>query len=85
MPINADFFYQKAEQEFLAAKTTEEKIEKLQKMISAAPKHKGSENKTGEQAGKNVPSDLHTGRTCISSGIWNTPIQVRWHLHDERP
>ena len=48
MPINADFFYQKAEQEFLAAQTTDEKIEKLQKMISAAPKHKGSENLRAE-------------------------------------
>ncbi len=48
MPINADFFYQKAEQEFLAAKTTDEKIDKLKKMISAAPKHKGSENLRAE-------------------------------------
>lgn len=48
MPINADYFYQKAEHEFLAAKTTEEKIEKLQKMISASPKHKGSENLRAE-------------------------------------
>lgn len=48
MPINADYFYQKAEQEFLEAKTTEDKIEKLQKMISASPKHKGSENLRAE-------------------------------------
>jgi len=48
MPINADFFYQRAEQEFLSAKTTDEKIEKLKKMISAAPKHKGSENLRAE-------------------------------------
>jgi len=48
MPINADYFYQRAEMDFLNAKTTEEKIEKLQKMISAAPKHKGSENLRAE-------------------------------------
>ncbi|MBU2522748.1 MAG: 50S ribosome-binding GTPase [Nanoarchaeota archaeon] len=48
MPINADFFYQKAEEDFLNAKTTEDKIEKLQKMISASPKHKGSENLRAE-------------------------------------
>ena len=48
MPINADYFYQKAEQEFLLAKTLEEKIKKLQKMISAAPKHKGSEKLRAE-------------------------------------
>ena len=48
MPINADFFYQKAEQEFLAAQTTDEKIEKLKKMISASPHHKGSENLRAE-------------------------------------
>jgi len=44
MPINADVFYQKAEQEFLAAQTTQEKIEKLEKMISLMPKHKSAEN-----------------------------------------
>lgn len=48
MPINADYFYQRAEEDFLNAKTTEDKIEKLQKMISAAPKHKGSENLRAE-------------------------------------
>jgi len=48
MPINADYFYQRAEEDFLNAKTTDDKIEKLQKMISAAPKHKGSENLRAE-------------------------------------
>ena len=48
MPINADYFYQRAEMDFLNAKTTEDKIEKLKKMISAAPKHKGSENLRAE-------------------------------------
>ena len=48
MPINADYFYQKAELDFLNAQTTDDKIEKLQKMISAAPKHKGSENLRSE-------------------------------------
>jgi len=44
MPINASPEYGIAEKEYLAAYTIEEKIEKLKKMISVAPKHKGSEN-----------------------------------------
>ena len=44
MPINAHPEYLEAEREFLNAYTTEEKIEKLKKMISVAPAHKGSEN-----------------------------------------
>lgn len=44
MPINAhpEFIY--AEKEFNIAQTPEEKIEKLRKMISYAPAHKGGEN-----------------------------------------
>ena len=44
MPINAHPEYIVAEKEYLAAQTLEEKIERLKKMISVAPKHKGSEN-----------------------------------------
>ena len=44
MPINAHPEYLEAEKEYLAAYTIEEKIEKLKKMISTAPRHKGSEN-----------------------------------------
>lgn len=44
MPINAHPEYLAAEKEYLAAQTPEEKIEKLKKMISHAPKHKGGEN-----------------------------------------
>lgn len=44
MPINASPHYEKAEAEYLAAQTTEQKIRCLKKMISLAPKHKGSEN-----------------------------------------
>jgi small GTP-binding protein len=44
MPINAHPEYIAAEGEYLHAKTLEEKIEKLKKMISYAPKHKSSEN-----------------------------------------
>jgi len=44
MPINASIHYQKAEQEYLQAETTEQKIRALKKMISLAPKHKGAEN-----------------------------------------
>lgn len=44
MPINAHPEYIAAEGEYLKAKTLEEKIEKLKKMISYAPAHKGGEN-----------------------------------------
>jgi len=44
MPINAHPEYTAAEGEYLKANTTEEKIEKLKKMISYAPAHKGGEN-----------------------------------------
>ncbi len=44
MPINAHPEYIAAEGEYLKATTLEEKIEKLKKMISYAPSHKGGEN-----------------------------------------
>jgi hypothetical protein len=44
MPINAHPEYIAAEGEYLKAKTPEEKIEKLKKMISCAPAHKGGEH-----------------------------------------
>ena len=44
MPINASPQYNAAEKEYLAAQTPEEKLEKLKKMLSLAPKHKSSEN-----------------------------------------
>lgn len=44
MPINAHPEFTAAEGEYLKAKTAEEKIEKLKKMISYAPAHKGGEN-----------------------------------------
>lgn len=44
MPVNAHPDYIAAEQEYLRAETLEEKIDKLKKMISLAPKHKSSEN-----------------------------------------
>jgi len=44
MPINADIYYKISEQEYSAAQTTEQKIAALEKMLSAAPSHKGSEN-----------------------------------------
>jgi hypothetical protein len=44
MPINAHPEYTAAEGEYLNAQTPEEKIEKLKKMISYAPAHKGGEN-----------------------------------------
>lgn len=44
MPINAHPEYIAAEKEFHLAQTLEEQIEKLKKMISVSPSHKGSEN-----------------------------------------
>lgn len=44
MPINAHPDYIAAEGEYMQAQTLEEKIEKLKKMISHAPSHKGGEN-----------------------------------------
>ncbi len=44
MPVNASPDFVKAEKEYIEAKTLEEKIEKIKKMISLAPSHKGAEN-----------------------------------------
>lgn len=44
MPINAHPEYLAAEKEYLQAYSIEEKIEKLKKMISYSPGHKGAEN-----------------------------------------
>ena len=44
MPINASPEYLKAEKQYLQAKTTEEQITCLEKVIRTAPKHKSSEN-----------------------------------------
>jgi small GTP-binding protein len=48
MPINAHPEYLAAEKEYLTAQTLEEKIEKLKKMISVSPSHKGAENLRAE-------------------------------------
>ena len=44
MPINAHPEYLQAEKEYHQAQTPKEQIEKLKKMISHAPSHKGAEN-----------------------------------------
>jgi len=44
MPVNFTIEYYKAEEKFLNAKTTEEKIIYLEEMIRVCPKHKGAEN-----------------------------------------
>jgi small GTP-binding protein len=48
MPINASPFYAKAEKEFLAAQTPEERLQKLKEMLTLAPKHKGAQNLLSE-------------------------------------
>lgn len=52
MPINASLEYFKAQGEYLTAKTKEEKILALEKMIRLAPKHKGSEKLLAELRSK---------------------------------
>ena len=44
MPINASPHFERAQAEYEQAKTTEERIKLLKKMIVLAPKHKSSEN-----------------------------------------
>lgn len=44
MPINASPHFEKAQAEYEAAQTTEQKIRCLKKMMALAPKHKGAEN-----------------------------------------
>ena len=44
MPINAHPEFLAVEKEYLMAQTIEDKIEKLKRMISIAPSHKGAEN-----------------------------------------
>lgn len=48
MPINASPYYLAAEKEYFKAKTLEEKLEKLKKMLSLAPHHKGAQNLLSE-------------------------------------
>ena len=52
MPINASPEYFRAQGEYLAAKTKEEKVKALERMIKLAPKHKGSENLLAELRSK---------------------------------
>ena len=44
MPINASPHFERAQGEYEKAETTEQRIRCLKKMITLAPKHKGSEN-----------------------------------------
>ena len=44
MPVNAGIEYYKAEKEYFSAKSKEEKIKALEKMISSLPRHKGTHN-----------------------------------------
>jgi len=44
MPVNAGIYYQRAEEEYRAAETAQEKLQCLKKMMALVPKHKSSEN-----------------------------------------
>ncbi len=52
MPINAHPEYISAEKEYALAQSLEERIEKLKKMISVAPSHKGAENLRAQLRGR---------------------------------
>lgn len=52
MPVNAHPEFGFAEKEYNSAKTLEEKIEALKKMISFAPAHKGAENLRADLRGR---------------------------------
>jgi hypothetical protein len=81
MPINAHPEFIAAEKEYVAAVTLEEKIKKLENMISVAPSHKGAENlraqlkirlkKLKEQLNKNKKS----GKSS-KVGIKKEPMQA---------
>jgi len=64
MPINAHPEYIAAEKEYIVAKSLGEKIEKLRKMISVAPSHKGAENLRAQLRGrlKRFQEKLEKGR-----------------------
>ena len=44
MPTNVTYEYENAEKEYLSASSFPDKIKCLQKMLTAVPKHKGTEN-----------------------------------------
>jgi len=48
MPVNASPIYYRAEEEFHKARTVQEKLKALQKMLQLCPKHKGSEGLQSE-------------------------------------
>ncbi len=48
MPTNVDIKFKEAEEEYLKAKTKEEKLKALKKMLAFAPKHKGTEKLIAE-------------------------------------
>lgn len=65
MPINVnDPEYLQAELEYHNAKTTEEKLEALERMISHAPKHKGGENLRQQltQRRKRLEKEIEKGK-----------------------
>lgn len=81
MPINAHPEYLAAEKEYLFAKTIEEKITALQKMISVCPAHKGAENLRAElktRLKKFVEKKEKSKKTGKSSkqGIKKSDVQV---------
>ncbi|MFZ1970788.1 MAG: GTPase [Candidatus Nanoarchaeia archaeon] len=70
MPINAHPEYIAAEKEYFVAKTPEEKLKALEKMISVAPGHKGAEKLRAELKTryKKLKEKLEKGKSNKSSG-----------------
>ncbi len=81
MPINAHPEYIAAEKEYIAAKTPEEKLKALEKMISVAPGHKGAEKLRAELKTryKKLKEKLGKGKSSKSvgkSGVKKEELQV---------
>lgn len=70
MPINAHPEYIAAEKEYFLAKSPEEKLKALEKMISVAPSHKGAEKLRAELKTryKRLKEKLEKGKSSKSSG-----------------
>ncbi len=68
MPVNFTAEYFKAEQKFLNARTTEEKIVYLEEMIRVCPKHKGAENLLAQLHAKLAKLKREVERASKKSG-----------------
>ena len=75
MPINAHPDYIAAEKEYILAQTLEERIEKLKRMISLAPSHKGAENLRAQLKTRLKKFQLQLEKS--KKAVWND-LTDRW-------